>query len=249
MFLSGYGHPAVSGVLFTTFVLAAPSVWADPQSVSAAAATDVAAVLPHALPAPQVIVLTEAELPKGKDAETRKAEDLARDQALRAKCKAIPKDTYDKYLCERRAQVDLVNQLDELLQQVATLTPRWPVDVAADQAQWESRRNACRTDQDVKMCLEFAYLERIGQLQAQFGLVAADGPIAYQCGDTALQLTYHATNPPLVEVSHAGEHRLAWMRPTDMGVYYRGEVTVREYRGGADVTWAQQTWACQQTSQ
>lgn len=235
-----------SGLPLSSALATETAVSAATPSVSAASATEATSAAAATLPAPRVIVLTEAQLPKGKDAETRKAEDLARDQALRAKCKAIPKDTYDKYLCERRTQVDLVIQLEALRKQLEGQTPRWPVDVAAQQHQWEARRDACRQDQDVKMCLELAYMERIGQLQTQFGLVAADGPIQYQCGDQVLQLTYHATNPPLVEVVKGEQHRLAWMRPTDNGVDYHGDVTVHEYRGGADITWDQQTLQCRQ---
>ncbi len=196
----------------------------------------------------KVIPLTEADMPKGQTADERKASDQTRDRALRVKCKAIPKDTFEKYQCERPPQLELQSQLADLLKQVASKTPRWAgIDVPAAQQQWEKQRDACHKDKEVKMCLEFAYLDRIGELQAQFGLVAAQ-TVKYQCGDTPVALTFHATNPPIAEVVKGDEHQLAWMHPVDGGVNYHGPaVSVREGKDGIDLQWHDSKLTCQRS--
>ncbi len=196
------------------------------------------------------IPLTEAQLPKGLTAEERKAQDSARDQHLRESCKQIPKDTFEKYQCERPVQVALIQQLDDLLARVADKQPQWPgVDVAAEQALWVTHRDACRQAQDIKMCLEFAYLERIAQLQAQFALVPVEGPIRYSCEglEPPLLASFYATNPPLLILQQASQRLETWMRPTSGGVNFEGEgVNFHELKGGAEWTQGDKHYHCSQ---
>lgn len=241
--VSAAAAPVSSAATVSSAVTTALSV-STSAAVSAAPATASGATA-RGLVA-KVIPLTEADMPKGKSADDRKNDDQARDRMLRAKCKAIPKDTFEKYQCERAPQLELQKQLADLLKQVATMTPRWSgIDVPAAQTQWEKQLDNCHHDNEVKMCLEFSYMDRIGELQAQFGLVAAQ-TVKYQCGDTPVALTFHATNPPVVEVVKGDEHQLAWMHPVDGGVNYHGPaVSVREDKDGIDLQWHDSKLRCQ----
>lgn len=256
-FVSGNG-----ALIFAGFSLLSVSIWAD-EVVSSAASTTAAEVSPaSSMPASaalaplitldngksRVVQLTEAELPKGLPAEERKSRDSELNAQLRRKCKKVT-DLFDNYLCERQHQVELVEQLDALLKQVADKIPVWPVDVAAEQAAWLKKRDACRQDQDIKMCLEFSYLTRISELQAQFALVPQEGPLHYQCANVAepIPVTFYATNPPLITVTLDKQPRFAWMFPTAGGVNYQGEGwNFLEQRGKATITHKGQSLACVQ---
>lgn len=248
--LAGFGGLVATSCLAADTLPMAQSASAAASGVtSGALATVSAAVATQAL-GDQVIPLTEAQLPKGLTGDERKARDSARNRMLREKCKAIPKDTFEKYQCERPVQVDLIEQLDKLLAEVTPLQPAWPgVDVAADQAQWVTRRDACRQDRDIKMCLEFVYLERIAQLQAQFERVSTEGPISYHCDGLTQPLvaTFYSTEPPLLVVQQGDSRILIWMRPTSGGINFEGDgVNFHEFKGGADWTQGDKQYRCQQ---
>jgi len=248
--LAGFGGLVATSCLAADTLPMAQSASAAASGVTSGAVATVSAAVATQTLGDQVIPLTEAQLPKGLTGDERKAQDSARNRMLREKCKAIPKDTFEKYQCERPAQVDLIEQLDKLLAEVTPLQPAWPgVDVAADQAQWVVRRDACRQDRDIKMCLEFVYLERIAQLQAQFERVATEGPISYRCDGLAQPLvaTFYSTEPPLLVVQQDDSRILAWMRPTSGGVNFEGEgVNFHEFKGGADWTHGDKQYRCQQ---
>lgn len=104
-------------------MLAGMSVSQAQETVSAAVDSTVGAATASDGLQPKVQPLSEAELPKGPTGEAIKAQESARNRQLRAKCKDIPVGTYEKYLCERPEQVELIEALDDLLKQVAPLTP------------------------------------------------------------------------------------------------------------------------------
>jgi hypothetical protein len=248
--LAGFGGLVATSCLAADTVSSAQATSAEVGSVASAAVVTVSAAAATQALGDQVIPLTEAQLPKGLTADERKAQDSARNRMLREKCKAIPQDTFEKYQCERPVQVDLIEQLDKLLAELTPLQPAWPgVDVAADQAQWVVRRDACRQARDIKMCLEFVYLERIAQLQAQFERVPTEGPIAYHCDGLPQPLlaTFYSTEPPLLVVQQGDTRMLTWMRPTSGGVNFEGEgVNFHEFKGGAEWTQGDQLYRCQQ---
>jgi hypothetical protein len=198
----------------------------------------------------QVIPLTDAQLPKGMTADERKDKEQARNLMLREKCKDIPVDTFERYQCQRLVQLDLIQQLDEILASVKDKQARWTgVDVAAEQNAWLKQRDACHQAKDVKMCLEFAYLQRIGQLQAQFGLVPHEGPVSYACDGIGapLVVSFESTNPPLLVLEQGGQHKYGWMLPTSGGVNFAGaDFNFRELKGGAEFTQGDKLYACRQ---
>ncbi len=229
-------------------LLAGLSISQAQESVSAASST--MATSTGDASQPRVQPLTDAELPKGLTSDELDAQTSARNQALRAKCRDIPVGTYEKYLCERPEQVELIESLDALLKQVAGLTPVWSgVDVAAEQQSWQTALETCRQQTDIKMCLEFAYLKRIAQLQAQFALVPSEGPIHYRCEgiEQPQALTFYATNPPLLAFVQNERHTLAWMMPTRGGVNYEGDgVNFLERKGGGELTLGNSRHVCVQ---
>ena len=231
-------------------LLAGLSISQAQESVSAASGTTATSTLTADALQPRVEPLTDAELPKGLTGDELDAQKSVRNQALRAKCRDIPVGTYEKYLCERPEQVELIESLDALLKQVAGLTTVWSgVDVAAEQQSWQTALETCRQQTDIKMCLEFAYLKRIAQLQAQFALVASEGPIHYRCEgiEQPVALTFYATNPPLLTFVLDGRHTLAWMMPTSGGVNYEGEgVNFLERKGGGELTLGNSRHPCVQ---
>lgn len=231
-------------------LLAGLSISQAQESVSAASSTTATSTLTADALQPRVEPLTDAELPKGVATDELDAQKSVRNRALRVKCKDIPVGTYEKYLCERPEQVELIDTLDGLLKQVAGLTPAWSdVDVAAEQQRWQTDLETCRQQTDIKMCLEFAYLKRIAQLQAQFALVASEGPVHYRCEgiEQPVALTFYATNPPLLTFVQNERHSLAWMMPTSGGINYEGDgVNFLERKGGGELTLGNSRHLCVQ---
>lgn len=245
--------------LFAGLSLLCTPLLADEMVSAAQSTTGSAAATTLAVPASaaaitldngksRVVRFTEAQLPKGLTADERKSKDSELNAKLRQKCKKVT-ELFDNYLCERPPQVELVEQLDSILKQVAGKSPVWPVDVAAQQAAWLKKREACRQDQDIKMCLEFSYLTRISELQAQFALVPQEGPVRYQCANVAepIPVTFYSTNPPLITVTLDKQPQFAWMFPTGGGVNYQGEgVNFLEQRGKASISYNGNSLACVQ---
>ena len=195
----------------------------------------------------RVVLLDEQALPKGLTADERKAIEGKRNTELRRKCKAV-KDLFDNYMCERPQQIELNAELDKYLKLVDGKVARWPgVDVAAEQKAWLAQRDACRHDQDVKMCLEFSYLKRISVLQAQFALVPEEKPLSYRCeGENAPVITrFLSTNPPLLVLERGSKVSFAWMMPTGNGVYYDGEgIRIEEQRAALQLNEAGKRSRC-----
>lgn len=185
---------------------------------------------------------------KSLEDRSKRIDDRARE--LRNKCRAYKRDTMEKYMCERIAQVDLQDNLAQLLKDIAGKQSDWPgLNVAAEQQAWLKQRDACANQPELKMCLEFAYLERIATLQAQFDLMPKEGPVKYACHDYSepLLLTFVSTNPPLVVRQRGDQRQIAWMHPTSGGDKFEGEQFVfHEVRGGGELIQDGKTYSCVQ---
>ena len=135
--------------------------------------------------------------------------------------------------------------------ELATKQSPYHVDLQKDQQSWLSRHDNCMKDNDLKMCLELSYMERLSQIQAQFELVPKEGPIHYQCGTDKQDawLTFYATILPAVIVKYNGQVRSAFMGPLSRGVKYTSyELTVIERKKAATISWDDKTLECQQLS-
>ena len=178
---------------------------------------------------------------------------------------AITKQTFDKKpncndltvpllqaYCERPILNKLDGQIRKLLVDLANKQSPYPqVDLQKEQQSWLSRHDNCMKDNDLKMCLELSYMERLSQIQAQFELVPKEGPIHYQCGTDKQDawLAFYATILPAVIVKYNGQVRSAFMGPLSRGVKYASyELTVIERKKAATISWDDKTLECQQLS-
>ena len=176
---------------------------------------------------------------------------------------AITKQTLDKKpncndvkdplllaFCERPILTKLDGQIRQLMQELAAKQAQYPhVDLQQDQQSWLSRHDNCMKEKDLKMCLELSYMERVAELQSQFGLVPQEGPIHYQCGSDKqdVWLTFYATQLPAVIVKNNDQYREAFMGPLSRGVKYTShELTVVESKQAATIHWDDKTLECQQ---
>jgi Uncharacterized protein conserved in bacteria, putative lipoprotein len=153
--------------------------------------------------------------------------------------------------CERPILNKLDGQIRKLMIDLATKQSPYHVDLQKDQQSWLSRHDNCMKDNDLKMCLELSYMERLSQIQAQFELVPKEGPIHYQCGVDKQDawLTFYATILPTVIVKYNGQVRSAFMGPLSRGVKYTSyELTVIERKKAATISWDDKTLECQQLS-
>ena len=103
--------------------------------------------------------------------------------------------------CERPVLSELDGKVRDLMTNLPAKQAEYPqFDLLKDQAEWLSRHDQCLNEKDLKMCLELSYLTRYSELQSQFELVPKVGPLAYQCGDGKIEVSFYASELPSVMV-------------------------------------------------
>lgn len=152
--------------------------------------------------------------------------------------------------CARPVLSELDGKIKELMTSLPAKQTEHPqFDLVKDQADWLSRHDQCLNDKDLNMCLELSYLTRYSELQSQFELVPKVGPLAYQCGDSKIEVSFYASELPAVMVRFQDQYRLAYMGPLSHGKEFKSHnLTFIEGKKSAVIHWDDKTLNCQQLS-
>ena len=124
-------------------------------------------------------------------------------------------------------------------------------DPAPVQRGWIKGRNDCWKSDDLRACIVSSYKFRIAELQIQYGQLDVPSPVYYTCDKTALTAVfYRQANPWTVVLTFIPaltgvEQIFAYHSPSGSGARYEGRnVSFREHRGEARLTWFDQEMSC-----
>lgn len=111
----------------------------------------------------------------------------------------------------------------------------------AEQSGWIKGRNDCWKSPTQHQCISDNYTQRIAELQARYGLLAASANAEYLCeGDSvAIQAAFFPTEPPSVQARHGDETQILLSVPSgNQGSRYEGRnVSLYEHDGETLITW------------
>ncbi len=152
--------------------------------------------------------------------------------------------------CTRPVLAELDGKISELMTNLRAKQAEYPqFDLVKGQSEWLSRHDQCLKEKDLKMCLELSFLTRYSELQSQFELVPKVGPLAYQCGDSKIEVSFYASDLPSVMVRYQDQYRLAYMGPLSHGKEFKSHnLTFIEGKKSAEIHWDGNVLKCQQLS-
>ncbi len=136
-----------------------------------------------------------------------------------------------------------------------------PARLRADQRGFISGRNECWktrgaptyltaswTAATVRECVEGNYRLRISDLQAQWQLVPAKGPMSYVCGTSPaneIVATFFETDPATARLERGDQVQTVWQVPSASGAKYEGRNVEFWSKGTeASVTWLDEKLQC-----
>ncbi len=118
---------------------------------------------------------------------------------------------------------------------------QYPPDLQVEQRGWIKGRDECWKADDLRQCVEEAYVTRIAELQARYRLVDGKGPTFFTCdGDRANEVvvTFFATDPPTLIAERGDSVSLMFLQPSGSGTRYQGRnESFWEHQGDATITW------------
>ncbi|PWC37944.1 hypothetical protein TSO352_07670 [Azospirillum sp. TSO35-2] len=149
----------------------------------------------------------------------------------------------ERLVCADQSLSDLDRKLAEVFVQAAAtrMATADPVTLKAEQRGWIKGRDDCWKSKDMRGCVEQLYQDRIVELQARYGLVAAEPPIVWVCDGDAKSLVtvrFFDTDPPTLIAERGGRSSLMYGRSAASGARYEGQNTAFwEHHGEAAVVW------------
>jgi len=116
-----------------------------------------------------------------------------------------------------------------------------PPVLRAGQRGWIKGRDECWKADSKRQCVEEAYRQRTAELQAQYRLVPATGPVFYACEgnrSNEVVVTFFQTDPPTLIAERGDQVSLMYREASRSGARYRGRnESFWEYEGEALITW------------
>ncbi|MGE8186022.1 MliC family protein [Pseudomonas sp. NPDC086278] len=109
----------------------------------------------------------------------------------------------------------------------------------AEQRGWIKGRDECWKSDDQQACIRDSYNQRIVEVQAGYGLVAAKGPFTFDCGSNgSISATFFQTDPSSINATYKGQQAFMVAVQSGSGVNYKGQnESFWEHQGEALVTW------------
>lgn len=116
-----------------------------------------------------------------------------------------------------------------------------PPVLKTEQRGWVKGRNECWKAADKRDCIEFAYRNRIVELQARYRLVEASPATFFACNGNPsdeVVVTYFRTDPPSLIAERGDRSSLMTIQPSGSGARYQGRnESFWEHQGEATLVW------------
>jgi len=157
-------------------------------------------------------------------------------------CDKVETGSIEEMICRDDALAALDVKLADVYAAAANkAVNEHPPVLKAEQRGWIKGRDECWKSDDKRACVATEYQRRIAELQAQYRLVAAKGPVFYACdGNPANEVvaTFFETDPPTLIAERGDSTSLMYLEPSGSGSKYVGRnETFRDQHGAALVTW------------
>jgi uncharacterized protein len=157
-------------------------------------------------------------------------------------CRKVQKDSIEAQICADPALSALDRKLAEVYAAAsAKAKNEHPPTLKAEQRGWVKGRNDCWKASDKRECIEFAYRNRIVELQARYRLVEASPATYYTCNGNPkdeVVVTFFRTDPPSLIAERGDSTSLMIVQPSGSGSRYKGRnESFWEHQGEASVVW------------
>jgi uncharacterized protein len=155
--------------------------------------------------------------------------------------------TVEQLICKDQGLGALDRKLDEVYKAaMAKARDDMPQFLRTEQRGWVKGRNECWKvptfltaswqAKDVRECVEGTYKLRISELQAQWQLLPAKGPVFFDCdGNAQVVATFFQSDPPSARLELGDRTATAWLVPAGSGSKYEGQ-NVEFWTKGKEVT-------------
>lgn len=157
-------------------------------------------------------------------------------------CGEVDAGSVESLVCEDAELSDLDVRLTEVYgQALERAANEHPPVLRAEQRGWIKGRDECWKADDLRACVDDAYVRRIAELQARYRLLPGEGPFAFACdGNPAKEVvvTFFPTEPPTLIAEYGDSVSLMYLQPSASGSRYQGRnESFWEHQGKATVTW------------
>jgi len=141
-------------------------------------------------------------------------------------CAKVEAGSIEETICKDKELSELDRKLGEVYGEATKkAVDEHPPVLKAEQRGWVKGRDDCWKEEDVRKCVEQSYVLRIAELQAQYRLVASEGPVYYYCDDDVkneVVLTFFKTDPPTLTGERGDSTSLMYLKPSGSGSKYEG---------------------------
>lgn len=157
-------------------------------------------------------------------------------------CRKLPSGSIDELVCKDEGLSALNSKMTQVLAEAqARAVDERPSVLKASQRGWLRERNDCWKSRNRQQCVDKSYRWRIAELQATYGLVAANGPVSYRCeGSRASEVvvSFFPTDPPTLIAKRGDKSTLMFAQPSASGTKYQSRnESLWEHQGQAMIVW------------
>ena len=157
-------------------------------------------------------------------------------------CQDKALNTVEKQICQSKVlsnlDVKMKTVFEKALKKVILEESR---ELKAEQRGWIKGRDDCWKSEPAHLCIAQRYQYRIAELQVEYQLIDALGPMFYVCDGRPLDeiiVTFYSTEPPSILAERAGQVSFMLLQETASGAKYQGpNETFWEHQGQASVIW------------
>lgn len=158
-------------------------------------------------------------------------------------CTKSSQGSIEYLICQEPALAQLDNTLTSVYTAATEkVTNEHSPTLVAEQRGWIKGRDDCWKAEDKFTCIKTTYERRIAELQARYQLVAANGPIRFQCGASAadeITVTFYQSTPPTLIAERGDQTSLMFLTQSASGGKYVGRNEhFWEHHGEARIMWS-----------
>ncbi|MEE4238382.1 MAG: MliC family protein [Anderseniella sp.] len=157
-------------------------------------------------------------------------------------CRKVQQGSIEARICADPALSELDRKLAEVYAAASAKAKNEnPPVLKAEQRGWVKSRNDCWKAADKRDCIEYAYRNRIVELQARYRLVKASPATFFACNGNPsdeVVVTFFRTDPPSLIAERGDSSSLMTLQPSGSGSRYQGRnESFWEHQGEATIVW------------
>jgi uncharacterized protein len=157
-------------------------------------------------------------------------------------CTKLEANSIEEMICKDNELAVLDRKLSAVYSAAAQkANNEHPRVLKAEQRGWIKGRNECWKADDERACIQYAYQNRIAELEARYRLVDGSDPVRFICDENPASeviVTFFQTDPPTLIAERGESVSLMYLQPRGSGTKYQGRNEIFwEHQGEASITW------------